>query len=266
MGGRAFQLYVDADSLVHRLDPRVKLAWISVIMAVSLVSTEPVIMGLAFVLVLVMGRLANIPVRRLLGAGLVLLPIILMAVIGFPLLYHEGQTIFRATSWLYVTDEGLILGIVTLFRVIALPMAAIILLMTTRLSMITRAVEKLRVPYQLAFAFTIGMMYLPTLYGVGLSVRDAQRARALDIDSGNLIRRARKLSSILPPVIASTINFMTVLPLSIESRGFGAYPKRTSLIEMRMQRVDHIVLGVLIGLLLFVILATVVLDLRSPML
>jgi energy-coupling factor transport system permease protein len=266
MGGQAFQMYVEGDSLVHRLDPRVKLIWILIVMLISVISTEPVIVAMALVTVIVLGWLADIPAKRLLGAGLVLLPIMAMAVVGFPLLYHEGETILRVNSWLYVTDEGLILGIVTLLRVIALPMAAIILLMTTKLSMITRAVERLKVPYHLAFAFTIGMMYLPTLYGVALSVRDAQRARALDTDVGNLVRRARNLTSILPPVIASTINFMTVLPLSIESRGFGAYPKRTSLVEMQMRRPDYILLSVLAVLLLFTIVATIVFDLRSPML
>jgi energy-coupling factor transport system permease protein len=101
------------------------------------------------------------------------------------------------------------------------------------------------VPYPLCFAFSTALRLAPTFVGLGLSVREAQRARGLDPDAGSPLERLRKSIPILVPAFLSTIRMTGQLAMSLESRGFGLARRRTFLFESRPGWRDAVALSVL---------------------
>ena len=76
----------------------------------------------------------------------------------------------------------------------------------------------------------------------GSTIGQAQRSRGLDLESGNIIQRIRKNTPLLIPVFVSTIRSTNVFSMALESKGFGASPKRTYFLRIAMGRSDAAVL------------------------
>ena len=77
-------------------------------------------------------------------------------------------------------------------------------------------------------------------------VRDAQRARGLDPDTGSLAARLRKNVPLLVPTFLTTIRMTGPLAMSLEAKGFALHRKRTSLLEARFGAWDAAVLALLV--------------------
>jgi energy-coupling factor transport system permease protein len=125
-----------------------------------------------------------------------------------------------------------------------------IFLSTTRNEEIATGLVKLGVPYRFAFAVSTALRLVPTIAATGSTISQAQRSRGLDLESGNLLQKVRKNTPLLIPVFVSTIRSTNVFSMALESKGFGASPKRTYFLHLTMGRRDALVLAVLALILL----------------
>ncbi|MFW9845884.1 MAG: energy-coupling factor transporter transmembrane component T family protein, partial [Candidatus Thorarchaeota archaeon] len=88
---------------------------------------------------------------------------------------------------------------------------------------------------------SMAMRYVPTLGQEAYAIMDAQKARGVELDKGNLLKRIRNIVPIIVPLIIVSIRRALSVAESMESRGFGASESRTYMERLRFRRRDWIV-------------------------
>jgi energy-coupling factor transport system permease protein len=104
------------------------------------------------------------------------------------------------------------------------------------------ALQQSHVPYEFCFAFTTAVRFVPVLADEAQTIMDAQKARGLELESGNFLKRIRNYIPILIPLIVNAIRRSLELAESMESRAWGASSKRTNLYKLKLKRGDYLLL------------------------
>ena len=115
------------------------------------------------------------------------------------------------------------------------------------------ALEQSRVPYEFAFAFTTAVRFVPVLAEEAQTIMDAQKARGLELEKGNFLKRIRNYIPVLIPLIVSAIRRSLELAEAMESRAWGATKKRTNLYSLKLHKGDYALLALSIGVLVLAI-------------
>ena len=128
-----------------------------------------------------------------------------------------------------------------------------IFFLTTSPDHLSLALEQSHVPYEFTFAFTTAVRFVPVLAEEAQTIMDAQKARGLELERGNFMKRVRNYIPILIPLIVSAIRRSLELAETMESRGWGAVKKRTNLYVLRMKAGDWLLITISIVLLVSVV-------------
>ncbi|HYB03144.1 MAG TPA: energy-coupling factor transporter transmembrane component T, partial [Nitrososphaerales archaeon] len=127
---------------------------------------------------------------------------------------------------------------------------------TTTPDELEQVMKWLKLPADFITIFVIAVRFVPVLMMDALQIMDAQRARGLEFDRGNFIRRLRNTIPILVPLIAIALNRSLDLAEAMDSRAYGATRRSTSLYKLTLHRGDYFVLAInAIGLVLGVYLS-----------
>ncbi|EKP94879.1 energy-coupling factor transporter transmembrane component T family protein [Thermaerobacter subterraneus] len=235
--------YVPGESLVHRLDPRTKIALLAGYTVVLFLVREWAAYGLLAALVLAGTLVAGLPLAYLVAglrpmAWLAALTLVLnlVAVPGDPLV-HLGP--------LVATRQGLELGLRLAVRLLLLVAAASLLTLTTSPIALTDGLEALlrrlgrRVPaHELAMMMTIALRFIPTLAEEADRIMKAQLARGARFHRGGPVQRLRALVPLLVPLFVSAFRRADDLALAMEARGYRGGAGRTRYRELRPGRAD----------------------------
>lgn len=236
-------LYLDRDTWVHRLDPRTKMFLLIGAFVLAFLFVNPLYGLVVLAVVLAFGAMAKslVNLKRI---WFILLMIAVMSVIMWTI-FATGET---PLFW-FVEYEALLYGIGIALRIDTTVIAGMIFLSTTRNEEIATGLVKLGIPYRFAFAVSTALRLVPTVAATGSTIGQAQRSRGLDLDSGSIVERVRKHVPLLVPVFISTIRSTNVFSMALESKGFGASPKRTYFLRLAFGRTDALVLLILALLL-----------------
>jgi energy-coupling factor transport system permease protein len=112
------------------------------------------------------------------------------------------------------------------------------------------ALQQSRVPYEFCFAFTTAVRFVPVLADEAQTIMDAQKARGLELEQGNLLKRVRNYIPILIPLIVNAIRRSLELAESMESRAWGASKNRTNLYSLKLKRTDYILVVISVLMLI----------------
>jgi energy-coupling factor transport system permease protein len=110
--------------------------------------------------------------------------------------------------------------------------------LTTSPDLLGLALEQSHVPYELCFAFTTAVRFVPVLADEAQTIMDAQKARGLELEGGNFVKKIRNYIPILIPLIVNAIRRSLELAETMESRAWGATKNRTNLYVLKMGRKD----------------------------
>jgi energy-coupling factor transport system permease protein len=229
-------LYLDRDTWVHHLDPRTKIFLLLGMFVLPFVFLNPLYEVAVLVLVLFFGYLAKV-LENLRRIWFILITITILTVILWSI-FASGQT----PLFLFVEQEALLYGISIALRIDITIIAGMIFLSTTRNEEVAIGLVRLGIPYRFAFAVSTALRLVPTIVATGLTISQAQRSRGLDLKSGNIVQRIQKYVPLLVPVFVSTIRSTNVFSMALESKGFGASPKRTFFLQTAIGRRDVLVL------------------------
>jgi energy-coupling factor transport system permease protein len=89
---------------------------------------------------------------------------------------------------------------------------------------------------------SMAMRYVPTLGQEAYAIMDAQKARGVELDKGNVLKRIRNIVPIIVPLIIVSIRRALSVAESMESRGFGASENRTYMELLKFRKRDWAVL------------------------
>lgn len=211
------------DSAYHRLDPRVKLLISLLLFVVSLLVRSVFQLAPVFVFMLSLAAVAKL-LRRLTRTML-----LTTGFSAFIFLINVAVTRNFATSALYAT------------RFVAIVVSTSLFFLTASPDELEQVMKAFRLPRDVVFAFVTAVRFIPVMMLDTLQIMDAQKSRGLELEKGNIFRRARNMVPILIPLVVNSVIRSGELAEAMESRAYGAVPKPSSLFEYRSSRVDRVV-------------------------
>ncbi len=229
-------------SPIHRLDPRVKFLYVLVIFVVAMFFLEIMPLILLFLIQIPFVLLASVQrewVRSLKGAAFLA---VLIFVVNLAFGYFGGTYSPYMSIWEYPLAMSL--------RFLVLVESFSIFFLTTSPDHLSLALEQSHVPYEFCFAFTTAVRFVPVLAEEAQTIMDAQKARGLELERGNFLKRVRNYIPILIPLIVSAIRRSLELAEAMESRAWGATEKRTNLYKLKMKSADFTLVALSIGMLI----------------
>lgn len=239
--------YYPAKSILHRLDPRVKLVS-TLLYLVSLFLFRSVPGYLVATVFLVTAiKLSKVPFSYIVK-GLKPIIFLLMITVAFNLfLTREGAVLFHA--WIFtITEGGLRTAVYMAVRLIYLIIGSSLMTFTTTPNALTdgiesllKPLEKVRAPvHDVAMMMSIALRFIPILLEETDKIMKAQIARGADFESGNMIQRAKNMIPILVPLFVSAFRRANDLAMAMEARCYRGGEGRTKMKPLRYQTRDRI--------------------------
>lgn len=251
--------YTQIDTAIHRLHPLVKMAYVLMTLILVMYPIRDTDMP---VLLIWLGFSASLWVlARVELKRFTTLLKILMGTFAFLILiqgftYRGGETPLIVLGHLrlweadlgVITREGVWFGLVLCVRILVATSSLPLFVMTTSTSEIMTAMGELRVPKMLTFMFVSALSFTNLIFEMWSSIVDAQKLRAFDIDSMNVLQRAfRAYIPIITPLILLLFRKANDFQIAMETKGFGAPIEPTEIEILSARRADYLWLGLIIA-------------------
>ena len=254
--------YYPANSKVHRLDPRVKIMC-TLIFLISLFCIQNIwgyVVATVFLATVI--HLTKVPFKYIVK-GLKAVVMLLLITVLFNLFLTKTGTVIFEVWILKITDEGLKTAGFMMIRLIYLILGSSIMTFTTTPNALTDGIEKLlwplrkiKVPvHEIAMMMSIALRFIPILLEETDKIMKAQIARGADLESGNIIQKAKAMIPILVPLFVSAFRRATDLAMAMEARCYRGGEGRTKMKPLVYQRKDYIAYAITI---LYVVVAVIV--------
>ena len=246
MKGISFGQYYPADSLMHRLDPRIKVILTILYIVSTFLCKSAVSFAVLTVSVLVLVLLSRIPIRIVLRSIRPLLMIIAFTFV-INVFWSRGEHLLVEFWIIRIYAEGIWNAVFMFLRIFALITATGIFLtytttpmdLTDALESLLSPLKKLHVPVHVfAMMMSITLRFIPTLTEETEKIMNAQKARGADFTSGSLLQRAKALIPILIPLFVSSINRALELANAMECRCYHGGDGRTKLTVLHCDAKD----------------------------
>ncbi len=243
--------YYQTESVIHRLDPRVKLGG-TLLYIISLFFFKNYLGYLtAAVFLAVVIKLSHVPFRFMIRGMKAILVLLLFTVV-FNLFLTPGTEV--VSIWkLTITLEGVQLAVTMAVRLTMLIIGSSIMTLTTTPNHLTDGMERMMKPlkifhvpvHEVAMMMSIALRFIPILLEETDKIMKAQIARGADFETGNLIKRAKAMVPLLVPLFISAFRRANDLAMAMEARCYRGGEGRTKmkpLIYGKRDRIAYLVI------------------------
>ncbi|MBQ0001362.1 MAG: energy-coupling factor transporter transmembrane protein EcfT [Clostridiales bacterium] len=252
--------YYPADSIIHKLDPRVKFVGTMIfIVSIFIFNSFPgyFVAGLFLASMI---ALSKVP-PKFMFKGLRAVFMLLMITVIFNMVLTPGDIVFKL-GFIKVTREGLIMAGKMAVRLVFLISGSSIMTLTTTPNQLTDAMERLLRPlnrihvpvHEIAMMMSIALRFIPILMEETDKIMKAQIARGADFESGNIIQRTKNMIPLLVPLFISAFRRANDLALAMEARCYHGGENRTQMKPLKYERKDYMAYLILIAYLAAAIL------------
>lgn len=252
--------YYQTESVIHRLDPRVKLVG-TILYIISLFlfhNFTGYIVAALFLAAMI--RLSGVPFRYMVR-GMKAIVFILLLTVVFNLFLTPGEPLFRIWK-LTITEEGLRISAFMAIRLTFLIVGSSLMTLTTTPNNLTDGMEKLMGPlkkikvpvHEISMMMSIALRFIPILMEETDKIMKAQIARGADFESGNLIRKAKAMVPLLVPLFISAFRRANDLAMAMEARCYQGGEGRTKMKPLQYKRRDYVAYAVLCCYILILVL------------
>lgn len=254
--------YYPSGSKLHSMDPRVKIVC-TLLYLISLFLFDNIwgyLVATAFLVFVI--RISKVPFKYIVR-GLKSIIMLLMITVVFNLFLNKTGKIL-VEFWIFqITDEGLKTAIFMAIRLIYLILGSSIMTFTTTPNALTDGIEKLlwplhkiKVPvHEIAMMMSIALRFIPILLEETDKIMKAQIARGADLESGNIIQKAKAMIPILVPLFVSAFRRANDLAMAMEARCYRGGEGRTKMKPLVYTNNDYIAYAITVG---YVIAAVII--------
>jgi len=243
--------YFPGKSLLHRLDPRMKIILIIVYITGVFLAKNIVSFAVILLFSAIMTAISQIPLKIVIK-GLKPLIIIIAFTAIINVFWTTGETPLIEFYFIKIYIEGIIFGALMIIRITALLTGtSVILTYTTSPIALTDGIEQLLSPlkkihvpvHEFAMMMTIALRFIPTLIEETDKIMNAQKARGADFTTGSLTRRAKALIPVLIPLFVSAFRRADDLAVAMECRCYHGGENRTRMTILHYSGKDFIFLS-----------------------
>lgn len=236
-----------AQSLIHKLDSRVKLVATFIFMVSLFIINKFWPYSIVIISLLGIIKLSKIPFKYILK-GLKPLRWIILFTFVINIFFLPGENPVWSFGFLKVTQEGISQAIFMAIRLTLLVLGTSMLTLTTSPMDLTDGIERLLSPFnkvglpvhELAMMMTIALRFIPTLLDETDKIMKAQMSRGADFESKNLIDRAKNLVPLLVPLFVSAFRRADELGTAMEARCYRGGYNRTKMKQSILTKSDYI--------------------------
>lgn len=248
--------FFPGDSVLHRLDPRMKIILAVFFIAALFVADTPVAfatMALITIFLVVVSKISTKVVLK--GVKPIVFILIFTSLLNIFLTIGEGEPLVEF-YFIKIYVEGIVRAVFMTVRVLLLIIgSSMFLTYTTSPITLTDGIEsllsplkKIKVPvHEFAMMMSIALRFIPTLVEETEKIMNAQKSRGADFSSGGLIKRAKALIPILVPLFVSSFKRADELATAMECRCYRGDVNRTKLVKLQYHLSDFLwMLGFLV--------------------
>ncbi|QOX64989.1 energy-coupling factor transporter transmembrane protein EcfT [Anoxybacterium hadale] len=229
-------LYIERESLFHGLDGSIKLlmliAWTGFAFAFMDVR---VFLGMVLVGLGIL-KLSKLPAKAIWPLFAFIFVFTLFNSVFLLLITPEygskltgSYTGILRLGFYSITLETIFYCITLSLKYIAIMPITILFIFTTHPSNFASSLNRIGVPYRVAYAVNIALRYIPDVKTEVDNIINAQEARGVAFRKGDagLATRLKNYATVMVPLLLSSFNRIEVVSNAMDLRGFGKNKKRT---------------------------------------
>ncbi len=240
--------YYPSNSILHRLDPRIKIILAILYIVCSFLCKNVIsfaLLALISVLLILIGR---IPLK-IVFRGLKMILLVLVFTSAINVFMTSGEMLLFEWNFIHIYLEGIYAAVFMVIRITALVIGTSMFMtytttpidLTDALEDLLSPLKRLKVPvHEFAMMMTIALRFIPTLVEETDKIMTAQKARGVDFSSGSLVNRAKALIPVLIPLFVSAFNRASDLATAMECRCYHGGEGRTRMKVRHIRIVDFV--------------------------
>ncbi|MGI0090973.1 MAG: energy-coupling factor transporter transmembrane component T family protein [Nitrososphaerales archaeon] len=222
-------LFVRGHTIIHMMDPRVRLFMALTLFVVALVSHS--IEQLSVLILIIILTVAVAKIIHRFAKSMIFTAVI--SLIAFILN-------------LVIAPSSPHLAVVFGLRLFAVISSTSLFFLTSTPDELEHVMKWLHLPHDFVMVFVIAVRFVPVLLLDALQIMDAQRSRGLEFDKGSIVQRLKNTIPVLVPLIAVALNRSLDLAEAMDSRAYGATKNPTSLYHLSLRAYDYSVISILV--------------------
>ncbi|WP_297519853.1 energy-coupling factor transporter transmembrane protein EcfT [uncultured Clostridium sp.] len=241
--------YIPGDSFVHKLDPRTKII-LTILYVINLFLVGKLYgYGFSILFLILAIVISRVPFGFIYkGLKPIFILIIITSIFNIFMIKGTPETLIWKWKFFEIYQDGIIMAVKMVLRLILLIMGTSILTLTTSPIELTDGIENLLNPlkkikfpaHELAMMMTIALRFIPTLIDETDKIMKAQKARGADFESGNIMQKAKSLIPLLVPLFISSFRRADELAMAMEARCYRGGEGRTRMKKLKYTARDGV--------------------------
>lgn len=241
-----FGKYIYKDSLVHRMNPVLKIVYLFVLLVILFTSRSQLnyitVLATLFVLMLLSKIDLRLFILDLFKLKWFLTVVFLLQLIPFGVRKNFSALFSRAMSSVYVVAMSILVTSIV-FRTTSNVMLA------RGFEVIFRFFGMKRLARQISLLITLSLIQIPILFEQLERIKIAQTVRGQRWNIKSLGHALKSLESIVVPLFFFTLKRAESLSISLEMRKYGASPKPTLYKPLKFSWPDSLLVLMIVSLL-----------------
>jgi energy-coupling factor transport system permease protein len=237
--------YIPGDSVLHRLDPRTKLAGMVVVLGTVFLAENAwnsAIAGVATVTIAVLtgagARIWGWSLKRFVW-------LLAFSAAANMLFVREGAPITAGPLTLPFTEPGIKKALLLTLQLGEAIVVSMSLTFTTSPIQITKACRAMARPLrrflpveEIGLVLLLGMRFVPLLQQELRAIVDAQKSRGVEFGRGGPAVRATNLAAVLVPALSSALRRADILAAAMTARGYEPGKPRSEYEPLEFRSID----------------------------
>ena len=257
--------YIDRPSPIHRLTGACKLVCLIAWSLAAMTSFYTPLLMVLTVASFILFRVARLKVKDIsFMLGLMSVYIVINNVLIFLFSPDHGTGIYGTQTVLFhlfghytVTAEQLFYHLNVILKTVCTIPIVLLFVCTTNPSEFAASLSRIGVSYKISYAVALALRYIPDIQREYRDISLAQQARGTEMSKkASLVNRLKAASTILIPLILSSMERIETISNAMELRGFGKGPKRTWYSGRKFSRMDIVSILICIALMILSLMIT----------
>lgn len=234
MDNMTFGKYIPVNSIIHRLDPRLKIGALVIFLIAIFFDAGFIGYGILGGFVLLVAILSNISIKHILKAIKPMLFMMLFLTFFNIFLINTGELLIKIGS-IKIYSGAIVQSAYIFIRLILIITLTTILTSSTQPLDLTLAIESMFGPlkrvgfpaHELAMMISIALRFIPDLLDEAKRIMKAQASRGVDFNEGRLSEKIKAIISLIIPLFISAFQRAEDLANAMESRNYNPEASRT---------------------------------------